>query len=392
MTPMPPTASALSLAHPDRGVREEAARALVAEGSASSAASVAALIAHPDIAIRNLAGDVLVRLGAVAVEPLAAYLDDEDPDVRKFAVDVLARLPAEPLTGRIAALLDDEDANVRLAAIDALAELGAEPFAERLVALYHAEPLARASVIAALGTCDAPEASALVVAALSDDDPVVHLAAAAALAELDVDALPLLADALARETGAARAVVLDAFVRWGDAHGAALPEDVEDDLLAMLNDPDADYRCSAARGFGRLPVWTDPAGVLAAAGDDDALDVALFEALLTRPAPFEALQSARLAMAAAPAASFAVALIARGRIPADRLADASAFLEARYDELDADTKLAVLTLSARLGHPELAGVLRRGLGDADPMIASATADAAETAGFALGPIAPSLPL
>jgi hypothetical protein len=97
-------------------------------------------------------------------------------------------------------------------------------------------------------------------------------------------------------------------------------------------------------------------------------------------------------MAAAPAASFAVALVAQGRIAPERLADAGAFLETRYDELDGDTKLAVIALCARLGHREFVGVLRRGLGDADPTIAAAAADAADAAGFALGPAVPSLPL
>jgi HEAT repeat protein len=374
---------ALALAHPDPGAREEAARAIVATGSAEAAEAVAPLIAHPDIAVRNLAGDVLVRLGACAVDALPPYLDDEDGDVRKFAVDVLAQLPAQALAPRIAEALDDEDANVRLAAIDALAELGAAPFADALVARYEAEPLARPSVIAALGACGCPQGSALIIDALGDDDPVVQLAAAEALAELGDDALPLLTAALQRETGATRAVVVDALVRWSEAHGAEMPEGIEEDLLAMLDDTEEAYRRSAAQGLRRVADRLDTARLLAHAGHDDALDVVFFEILTARPNPFAALLDARLVMAAGPAASFAVALLAQGRIADGDLAMVGPFLEARYDELDSDTKLAVVTLCARFGRPELEGILQRAVADPDPSVSSTALDAVEAAGLAI---------
>ena len=243
MLPADAPARALALAHPDPGTREAAAHALVASGDPRTAAAVAPLIAHPDIAVRNLAGGVLVRLGACAVAPLAASLDDPDPDVRRFAVEVLAQMPAEAFAPRIAALLDDPDANVRLAAVDALGALGAAPFAEALARLYHAEPLARASVVAALGRRADPESTLLILKALTDEDDVVRLAAIDALAGLDGDVLPLLRRALREATGSARAVVLDAVVRWCEAHPeAAFPDDLAEDLLATLDDPDPRYR------------------------------------------------------------------------------------------------------------------------------------------------------
>lgn len=382
MTAAPPTVSALPLAHPDPGVREEAARALVAAGGPEAAAATVPLIAHPDLAVRNLAGDVLVRLGAPAVDALRPALSDADGDVRKFAVDVLAQLPAEPLAPEIAGLLADADANVRLAAVDALGALGAGPFVDRLVACYHAEPLARPNVVSALGTCDSPEGTALVLAALSDADPLVQLSAAEAVAGLDVDALPLLSGALGRETGAARAIVLDALVRWVEARpGAPLPDGIEDDLLDMLADPDPAYRQSAARGLARVAGRLAPARFLAHAGRDETLDVALFGALAAHPAPFDALVEAGPAMVPGPAASFAAALLARGAVPAGALAEAGRFLEDRFEALDADTKTGVVVLCARLGYPELVGVLHLGAADPDPVVAEAAADAVGAAGL-----------
>ena len=274
--------------------------------------------------------------------------------------------------------------------IDALAALGAAPFADALIARYRAEPLARPSVIAALGPCGHPEGDALIVAALGDENPVVRLAASEALAALDEAALPLLTDALQRETGATRAVVVDALVRWAEDREAEMPAGIEDDLLAMLEDPEPAYRRSAARGLRRVADRLDTVRLLAHAGYDDALDVVFFEILTARPNPFSALVDARLVMAAVPAASFAVALLAQGRIADDDLAAAGSFLEARYGELDSDTKVAVTAFCARLGHPELDGVLRRGLADPDPTVSATTIDAIEAAGLSISSASPSL--
>lgn len=376
MSAAPRPASALPLAHPDPGVREAAARALVARGGPEVAAAVVPLVAHSDLAVRSLAGDVLARLGAAAVGALRPALADADPDVRKFAVDLLARLPAGPLAPEIAALLEDPDANVRLAAVDALAALGAGPYVDRLIGRYRAEPLMRPNVLAALGACGTPAATALVLDALTDPDGLVRLAAVDALAGLDVDALPLFERALARVDGPARAVVLDALVRWADGHpDAALPGDVEGDLLAMLDDPDPAYRQSAARGLRRVGGGLDTGRLLAHAGRDGALDGALFGVLVAQDRPFAALVAAP-STPAGPAASFAAALLAHGAVPPASLGAAGRFLAERFGALDADAKMDVAALCARLGHPELEGVLDAALADPAPCVAEAARAAA----------------
>jgi hypothetical protein len=55
-------------------------------------------------AVQMPAAEVLVKIGAPAVEPLAAMLADQDPDIQKAAADVLFKIGApavEPLTARL---------------------------------------------------------------------------------------------------------------------------------------------------------------------------------------------------------------------------------------------------------------------------------------------------
>jgi HEAT repeat protein len=382
MPPPPVDVHALTegLRHPDPGAREASARALVALGGAATARAVAPLIAHGDSTARNAAGEVLVRLGAPAVEALAHALRDADAEVRKFALDLLALLPAAGVAGDVAACLGDPDANVRIAAVDALGALGAAPFADALLAVYRAEPLARASVVVALARSGAAEAGPLLAKALAGDDEVVRFAAAAAAADLGEEGCLLLHALLEGPPGPLRPVALDALVRWYEAHPEAvppsgLPADLEDELLAMLDDPDAGYRRSAAVALRHLGPHLPPARFLACAGRGDALDAALFEALAARPDPFSLLAEAGRVVPDVPAAQFALALVARGLVPAGDLAHAADFLAERFPALDADAKVAVLTLCGRLDFPELMGVLGLGLDDPDPAVAEAAADA-----------------
>ena len=176
-------AAARLLADADPGVREEAARLLENLATEEAAALVVPYIASEDITVRNLAGEVLVKIGAAAVEALAPALDDDHHDVRKFAIDVLAQLPAQRLADRIAARLHDDDDNVVLAAVDALGDLRATEHHDALRALYDHRPLARPSIVAALGAFGSEVDLDLLEQALDDEDPVVQYTAAEALAQ-----------------------------------------------------------------------------------------------------------------------------------------------------------------------------------------------------------------
>ncbi|MDX1530906.1 MAG: hypothetical protein R3362_05210, partial [Rhodothermales bacterium] len=240
------------------------------------------------------------------------------------------------------------------------------------------EPLARPSVLVALGASGHAASAGLVVAALADEDAVVRLAATEALAALDVpDGLPLFLPAHADAEAEARPVVLAALVRWLDAHpdaAADLPAGLEDALAAMLDDPDPALREAAARGFRYVAHRLEPARLLAPAGRDDALDVALFDALVARPDPFGTLVDAGGAVAPAAAASFAAALLAQGHVAEPDVDRVGRFLHGRFGALDGDTKLAVLELCARRRHPALARVLDAGLADPDAVVHAAAAD------------------
>lgn len=375
--------AARALTDSDAGVREEAARWLMDRAMASAATEVAPQIASDNITTRNLAGEVLAEMGAVAVSPLLRYLDDPDPHVRKFTLDVLAQIPtAAEIVEVIAARLRDEDDNVRLAAIAALGQLGASEYADALAALYDDTPLARPDIVHAMGAFG-PEADLeLLERALSDDNPVVQLAAAEALASHDA---PGVLDLLLRQVEAvdpmARPIVLSSIVERMETRpepAPALPEALKSYLLDMLSDPSADYRQAAARGLRYFSDEQTVESMLAHAGQDDALDVELFDTLLQHPEPFAPLRRATSSnrIDEGAAATFTLGLLAQDAISAPALRQIGGFLQRHFHTLSADDKMTAIHLCQQMDRPELRPVLDAAQSDPDPSISAFADDVA----------------
>ncbi len=73
---------------------------------------------------RNAAVEALVQCSEQALAQLLRITHSEDRDVRKFAVDILARIGGETMLSRLVVLLEDVDPNVQGAAADALGMIG----------------------------------------------------------------------------------------------------------------------------------------------------------------------------------------------------------------------------------------------------------------------------
>ena len=108
-------------------VRKEAVAALSAARplDGGTVEAVIELLRSPDNAgLRNSAVEFLEQLGRAAVEPLCRRLDDPDPDLRKFAIDILGSIGSKEVLPLMVRALDDPDANVRGAAAENLGKLG----------------------------------------------------------------------------------------------------------------------------------------------------------------------------------------------------------------------------------------------------------------------------
>jgi HEAT repeat protein len=113
-----------ALGDTDWRVRKTAVEGLVAFGGDDvTEGLVHRLSAEDNAGARNSAIEALVQIGAPAVGFLLPLLDTDDPDVRKFIVDVLGDIRDARAVPRLIEKLKDADENVRVAAAEALGKI-----------------------------------------------------------------------------------------------------------------------------------------------------------------------------------------------------------------------------------------------------------------------------
>lgn len=185
----------------DWRVRKTAVEALVAMGGQEVTQGLVQLLSAEDNAgARNSSIEALVRLGSQSVDALLPLLSVKDPDVRKFAVDVLGDIGDSRALSHLIGGLRDTDENVRVASAEALGKVRDRRAVEPLIACLSAT-----------------------------DQGWLDYAAAEALGEIgDERALGPLLGALARST--LREPVLESLGRIGNVSTLA-------PLLGGLSDP-----------------------------------------------------------------------------------------------------------------------------------------------------------
>src|SRR5205085_11028072 len=123
-----PTRLITALKDPEVRVREGAVEALVRWRSPAVARRLADALSSPDL--RRPAGDVLIRMGAVAVEPLTDLVMRSDPDVRAAGGAVLERVAGPgPFLGDLGSTNPD----TRFRAVEVLGAMGGRVAVEALM-------------------------------------------------------------------------------------------------------------------------------------------------------------------------------------------------------------------------------------------------------------------
>lgn len=220
------------------------------------------ILADPDPTVGTRAGAALIRLGADAVEPLAAHLTS--PSIRGAALEILASIGPDSVKAldQITAALTDDDTFVRGEAAIALAAIGppAAPAVtplQKIVADENEEPGTRYSAAYALGrigSAAVPAMELLRGLSESDDELMATVAVWAALkiepgnTEFFETAMPRLRKALKAESDLARLEAAVALGEIGPHAKTAIPilEVVEED------DPVRAVRAAAAEALRKI--------------------------------------------------------------------------------------------------------------------------------------------
>ena len=164
---------ALCLEDRDLSIREAAADHLAGARSETAARLLTHFLAHEDIGTRNLAAEILVKLGEVGTPALRDEITNDDHDVRRFVCDILGLIGDQAGTSVLIERLDDDNLNVAGAAADALGRLGAVPAVPALMATAASRPQVTLPILDALGRIGHASALDLLYGYLNSSDPVI---------------------------------------------------------------------------------------------------------------------------------------------------------------------------------------------------------------------------
>jgi HEAT repeat protein len=249
-------ALAAALEDESKGVRDAAARTLCAIGGVNVARAIVEHIGHENIVTRNLAAELLVKLGNTAIPALVPYLEHENQDTRKFAVDILGLIGSPEPTPHLLPLLIDPNANVVVSVVEALGNMHSVQSLPLLYETYDRDEYTRPAVAEALGKIADPQAKEFLLERLHQslltvaEDPLTPFAIIEALGIIgDATALTALRGCIPDVQGRVRSALLHAMVQIAERVGMPLPalSGMRDDFLRALRDDDVQVRISGAK-------------------------------------------------------------------------------------------------------------------------------------------------
>ncbi len=168
----------------DSGVRDAAVNSLISIGGPGVAQEVLPFLYEEDVALRNMAVEVLEGLKGDACDALAGLLDGENVDVLQFAVDILKKVGDKSIASKLEPLLSHENPNIRAGVAITLGSLKAYSATQKLVDMLGDEDeWVRFSILEALGSLGSPDIIDRLLDMVGEED-VLKLAAIDAIAML----------------------------------------------------------------------------------------------------------------------------------------------------------------------------------------------------------------
>ena len=155
----------------DKGVRNSATALIVNNRDPKFPELIAQFITSNDLSVRNLAGEILINLGPLSVEPLINYNHQEDNDTLKFIIDVLGLIRDQRSSLFILGILSaTENDNAILACLEALGNIGYDGAIDVMILFYDRNELYKPTVVEALGKIGSKAALDFLVERFPNED------------------------------------------------------------------------------------------------------------------------------------------------------------------------------------------------------------------------------
>jgi len=155
----------------DKGLRNAVTSLIKNNRNPKFPGLIAQFITSSDLSVRNLAGEILIDLGTLSVEPLIDFNHQDDNDTLKFIIDVISLIGDQRASLFIMGILSTtENDNVILACLEALGNIRFEGAIEILILFYDRNELYKPTVVEALGKIGSKAALEFLVERFPNED------------------------------------------------------------------------------------------------------------------------------------------------------------------------------------------------------------------------------
>lgn len=169
----------------DKGVRNAASMQMIQIGVPQFAFHVVPFVASKDISVRNLAGEVLLKLGSNSVEAMIQFDHQNDDDNLKFIIDILGLIGDQRSSLFIMGILSEsENDNVILACIEALGNIRYDSAVDVLMLFYDRNELYKPTTVEALGKIGSRSALNFLISKFPQEDELTQYSILESLGQL----------------------------------------------------------------------------------------------------------------------------------------------------------------------------------------------------------------
>jgi len=250
----------------DRGVKDICSRALVTfkdNYKEKIATLVAPNIKENDIENRNLASDILIKLGDWSITPLIQYTLDDYYLNRQFACDIMGSIGSALANDVVLMMTDDENDNVRNSVYEALGKMKLSDNLSLLISKYKTEIYdLKPTLIEAIGKTGGKLAQDFLLSTLkSEEDKFLQTTCidALALGGEDLSICENLLDQLPHTSLELQTVLLKTIyaIAFRQEREIRLPDDLRYVAQNALFDDDDDIRGAGLVALGDIYIESD---------------------------------------------------------------------------------------------------------------------------------------
>jgi HEAT repeat protein len=267
------------LSDEDKGVVDAVSIFLYNNGNQTIPNILVPMVSSSNIALRNLVGEILLRIGSGTIDTMLQYLSKGDNDDIKFIIDLLGLIGDTKANHAILDVFHKSDNdNVTLACIEALGSLGCNEALNHLFVVYEQNELFRPTVIEALGKIGSKDGLEFIINKYKGEDELTKFSIVESLGLIgDEETFFFLLSELSVTSGALIWPMLSSIYTLKEKFGFDIPFDerMKNSILETLVDAEFKYKKVAAY---LVMIFNDPETIIASLqvyGSDYELDETL---------------------------------------------------------------------------------------------------------------------